>query len=86
MTELGRVYDGLMVYVMATNAKLVARGRRIVRAIAGCSEAEAEAAYEEAGRSIPLAILLLRGLSLETGNKRLSDARGDLRQALAALS
>lgn len=81
MTELGRVYDGLMVHVVATNAKLVRRGRRIVQAITGASDEAAARAYEEAGRSIPLAVLLLDGLSRAEAEARLAAARGDLRRA-----
>ncbi len=81
MIELGRVYDGLMVHVVATNAKLVRRSRQIVQAIAGCGEEEAARAYETAGRSIPLAVLLLDGLAPDEARARLHDARGDLRRA-----
>ena len=37
MIELGRVYQGLMVNVVPSNAKLVARSQRIVQALAGCA-------------------------------------------------
>jgi N-acetylmuramic acid 6-phosphate etherase len=84
MIELGRVYDGLMVHVVATNAKLVQRSRRMVQAITGATEEAAAAAYEQAGRSIPLAVLLLDGLDLEAGRERLSRTRGDLRRAREA--
>lgn len=84
MIELGRVYDGLMVHVVATNAKLVQRGRRIVQAITGAAEEAAAAAYEQAGRSIPLAVLLLDGLDIEAARERLGRTHGDLRRAREA--
>jgi N-acetylmuramic acid 6-phosphate etherase len=85
MTELGRVYDGFMVHLVPSNAKLVRRSERIVEAIAGCSAAVAAEAYERAGRSIPLAVLLLRGLPLAEAETRLSGASGNLRKALDGL-
>lgn len=84
MIELGRVYDGMMVHVVATNAKLVRRSRQIVQTVAGCSEEDAARAYEAAGRSIPLAVLLLDGLAPDEARARLREARGDLRRARPA--
>ena len=81
MTELGRVYDGLMVHVVATNAKLVRRGQRIVQTITGVSDAAAARALEDAGWSIPLAVLLLDGLPRAEAEARLAAAGGDLRRA-----
>lgn len=81
MSELGRIHDGLMVNVVATNAKLVRRGQRMARAITGCGEAEAVAAYEAAGHDVKLAVLLLDGLSLEAATERLAASGGDLRRA-----
>ena len=62
MTELGRVYQGLMVNVVPANAKLVDRSQRIVQAITGCEREQAAAAWERAGQDIKLAVLLLDGL------------------------
>jgi N-acetylmuramic acid 6-phosphate etherase len=86
MIEMGRVYDGLMVHMIATNAKLVHRGRRIVETITGCSPEAAARAYEQAGHSIPLAVLLLDGLAPDEARERLEQARGDLRKARATAS
>ena len=47
MVRLGRVRDNLMVHVQATNDKLRARAVRLVRALTGGSEAEAQAALEK---------------------------------------
>ena len=81
MIELGRVYLGFMVNVVPSNAKLEARSRRIVQAIAGCDPDAAAAAWEQAGRDIRLAVLLLDGLDHATAAARLAAARGDLRRA-----
>lgn len=81
MIELGRVYQGFMVNVVPSNAKLEARSRRIVQSIAGCDPDAAAAAWEQAGRDIRLAVLLLDGLDHATAANRLAAARGDLRRA-----
>ncbi|MFZ1427016.1 MAG: N-acetylmuramic acid 6-phosphate etherase [Geminicoccaceae bacterium] len=81
MIELGRVYQGFMVNVVPSNAKLVARSQRIVQVLAGCDPDAAAAAWEQAGRDIRLAVLLLDGLDHATASARLAEARGDLRRA-----
>ena len=83
MTELGRVYQGLMVNVVPANAKLVARSHRIVQAIAGCDLATAAAAWERADQDIKLAVLLLDGLEPGVAATKLADARGNLHLARA---
>jgi N-acetylmuramic acid 6-phosphate etherase len=81
MIELGRVYQGLMVNVVPSNTKLVARSQRIVQAITGCDAGAAAAAWERAGQDIKLAVLLIDGLDHPTAAARLAEARGDLRRA-----
>jgi N-acetylmuramic acid 6-phosphate etherase len=81
MMELGRIYQGLMVNVVASNAKLVDRSRRIVQALTGCDRPTASAAWERAGRDIKLAVLLVDGLEERDARARLEEARGDLRRA-----
>ncbi len=81
MTELGRVYDGLMVNVVPSNAKLIERGRRMVGIITGCDEATARDAHEEAGHDVKLAVLIVDGLPLDAARSCLARAKGDLRRA-----
>jgi N-acetylmuramic acid 6-phosphate etherase len=81
MTALGRVYDGLMVNVVASNAKLVERGRRMVQAITGCSAHAAAEAHEQAGHDVKTAVLLVDGLSLDEARACLARAEGNLRIA-----
>lgn len=81
MTALGRVYDGLMVNVVASNAKLVERGRNMVQTITGCSAQAAKAAHDEAGHDVKLAVLLIDGLSLAEARQCLEAAGGNLRVA-----
>ena len=79
MMALGRVYQGFMVDVVPTNAKLVARAKGIVQAITGCGADEAAALYERAGGNLKLAVLLADGLGLEEAKARLAAAGGNLR-------
>jgi N-acetylmuramic acid 6-phosphate etherase len=81
MTALGRVHDGLMVNVVASNAKLIERGRNMVQTITGCSAQAAKAAHDEAGHDVKLAVLLIDGLSLAEARQCLDAAGGNLREA-----
>lgn len=81
MMALGRVYQGFMVDVVPTNAKLVARARGILQALTGCGPAEAAAFWERAGGDLKLAVLLGDGLGLDEAKARLKAAGGNLRKA-----
>lgn len=81
MTELGRVYEGLMVNVVPANAKLVDRSQRIIQVITGCEREAAAAAWKRADQDIKLAVLLLDGLDAQEASARLKEAQGDLRRA-----
>ncbi len=70
-----------MVNVVASNAKLVERGRNMVQTITGCSEHAAKAAHEEAGYDVKVAVLLIDGLSLPEARQCLAVASGNLRLA-----
>ncbi len=78
MTELGRVYQGRMVDMVPSSTKLVARAQGMVAAIAGVSEARAAAAWEAAGRSVKVAVLMLDGLDRGEAVARLAAAAGRL--------
>jgi N-acetylmuramic acid 6-phosphate etherase len=81
MMALGRVYQGFMVDVVPSNAKLVARAKGIVQALTGTTPAEAAALWERTGGDIKLAVLLADGLGLTDAKARLEAAGGDLRRA-----
>ncbi len=84
MVRIGKTYGNLMVDMIASNGKLVARAARVVAEATGRSIAEAEAALAKAGNDSKLAILmLLTGTDIETGRKTLADAGGVLRRAVA---
>jgi N-acetylmuramic acid 6-phosphate etherase len=85
MIRLGKTYGGLMVDVRASNAKLEARARRIVRVATGVSEDEAEAALAAADGSAKVAVVaLLKEIDPDEARARLERAGGDIGSALEA--
>jgi N-acetylmuramic acid 6-phosphate etherase len=83
MIRLGKTYGGLMVDVRASNEKLAARARRVVRLAADVSEEEAERALAEADGSAKIAVVaLLAGVDATTARKRLEQASGHVQAAL----
>ena len=85
MIRLGRVYQGLMVDVQATNAKLVQRCEQMLVRLTGRGNDEARAALTRAGGSVKLAALLLEGCELHEARAILDRCGGSLRAALTAL-
>ena len=81
MIRLGRVYKGLMVDMVPTNAKLRKRAIVMVSDLAGKTFEEAEQALRIGG-NIKTAVLIAGGLSLEEAKSRLAAAGGNLRIAL----
>ena len=81
MVRLGRVFEGRMVCIQPTNAKLRERAVRFVREITGAEPADALAALEAGGGDVRRAVLLLRGLNVDV----LDVCHGDLRAALAVM-
>jgi len=86
MIRLGRVYAGLMVDVQASNAKLAARRERMVIHLTGKSEGEVRGALGRAGGSVKLAVLLLKGCTLDEARDALHLAGGRLRDALGMIN
>jgi len=84
MVRIGKTYGNLMVDMIASNGKLVARAARIVSQATECSVPEAEAALAAAGNDTKLAILMvLTGKSVDEARAALATAGGVLRKALA---
>ena len=83
MILLGRVYEGLMVDVQASNKKLVRRSERILSRLSGRSSEEIHEALQHAGGSVKLAFLLLQGYGLAEAEAALERSGGHLRRALA---
>ena len=59
MVRLGRVLSSSMINVQLTNQKLWKRAERIVMQITGVSQAAAAKALQNAGRSLPVALLMV---------------------------
>ena len=86
MLRLGRVHDGLMVDLRATNAKLRARALRMLRHLTGAGAEPAAAALAAAGGNVKAAVLLLHGLDLPAAQTLLARHDFHLRPALQELS
>ncbi len=86
MILMGRVYDGLMVDVQASNKKLVHRSEKILARLSGRSSEEIQEALERAGGSVKLAFLLLQGYGRREAEAALYRAEGHLRRAMSLLA
>jgi N-acetylmuramic acid 6-phosphate etherase len=85
MVRLGKTFGNLMVDVFATNEKLHARVRRVVREATGASQQEVEDALAAAGGDAKVAIVsLLAGIEAASARARLAAADGSIRAALQA--
>jgi N-acetylmuramic acid 6-phosphate etherase len=84
MVRLGKTYGNLMVDVVATNEKLRARVRRIVKSATGEPDDRVEGALDAAAGDARVAIVsLLAGVDADTARDRLESAGGVVRKALA---
>jgi len=85
MTQLGRVYRGRMVDMLARNEKLRRRAVRMLRELTGATTEQAAAALTQAGGRVKPAVLIVRGLRLTEAEALLAQHGGDLRRAEASL-
>ena len=84
MVRTGKAYRNLMVDVVQTNEKLVARAQGILMEATGISGEDAVQVLEKAGGSVKKAIVMvLASCSAEEAQARLEKARGHVREALA---
>ena len=83
--QMGKVYENMMVDLMATSQKLVERSRRTVMTVTGVDYEKAARAIEAAGKSVKTAIVMLRrDCSREEAERRLREADGFVRRAIEA--
>jgi len=83
MIRLGKTFGNLMVDVSATNEKLRARVRRIVRAATDAPTDEVDAALAASGGDAKAAIVsLLAGIGTDEARARLDEAGQSIRLAL----
>jgi N-acetylmuramic acid 6-phosphate etherase len=85
MIRLGRVHDGMMVDVQATNKKLAQRSEAMLERLTGRSGGEVHDALGRANGNVKLAVLLLKGFAAPEAQRALDESEGRLRVAIAAL-
>jgi N-acetylmuramic acid 6-phosphate etherase len=83
MIRLGRVYRGMMVGMRSRNAKLLRRATAMIIHLARCDAETANEAFEAADGDVKLAVLLARGIDVETAKTLIRRSRGHLRSALS---
>jgi N-acetylmuramic acid 6-phosphate etherase len=83
--QLGQVHDGMMVGLIADNAKLRARAVNTVATIASVSEKTAALALDLVQGAIKPAVLVALGQMPEQAHALLKDTQGNLRAALALI-
>ena len=84
MVRIGKTYGNLMVDMIASNQKLVARAARMVSQATSVTLPEAETALGNAGNDSKLAILMiLTGDGADVARDKLARAGGVLRRAIA---
>ncbi len=83
MVRLGRVYDNLMVDLVATNEKLRRRAQRLVQTVGAVEPSRARALLAAAGGNVKLAIVMARrDVEAREAGDLLERAGGFLRGAL----
>jgi N-acetylmuramic acid 6-phosphate etherase len=83
MARLGYVYENLMVNVHMQNTKLVERGIRILMAACAINRAAAVEAIKCAGRSVPVALVMLKAkVDKPEAVRRLAKSDGNVRVAI----
>jgi N-acetylmuramic acid 6-phosphate etherase len=86
MLRLGRVYRGMMVNMLPTNAKLKRRAEAMVAQIARCDLSHAARALEQAEGDIKTAVLLALGVDKADAETLLKNSEGNLRRVFAELT
>jgi N-acetylmuramic acid 6-phosphate etherase len=83
MIRLGRIYRGMMIDMRARNAKLVRRATKMVSHLAHCDGDTARSAIDAADGDLKLAVLLARGIDLDTAKTLIQQNGGHLRPILS---
>lgn len=83
MTQLGHVYENLMIDAVLTNRKLAKRAVRILEAASGKGLSAAEHALRQAGHNMRVALVMLKlKIKAKAARSRLARANENLKQAL----
>ncbi len=80
--HLGHIHDGMMVNVIADNAKLRDRAARIVARVAGVDVMAARIALDDTGGAVKPAVLVALGSAPDAAEQRLAETGGHLAPAL----
>jgi len=81
----GKVYENMMVDLLATSLKLVERSRRTVMIVTGVDYDTAARTIEAAGKSVKTAIVMLKvGCTRAQAEARLKEADGFVRAAIGS--
>ncbi|MBU7315233.1 N-acetylmuramic acid 6-phosphate etherase [Paenibacillus oleatilyticus] len=84
MIRIGKVYENLMVDVLPSNEKLVYRAKRIIGMATGAPEDVISEAYNESGRHVKTAIIMILAKTDRDGARELLERSGGfVRQAVA---
>ena len=84
--RMGKVYENMMVDLMASSRKLVERGRRTLMTVTGAGYEEACEALERGGGSVKTAIVMVKaGAGRAEAEARLAAAGGFVRVALGEI-
>jgi N-acetylmuramic acid 6-phosphate etherase len=83
MVRLGKVYDNLMVDVVATNEKLRSRALRLVATLAPADDERAQTLLDEAAGNVKVAVVMARRtLDADAARAALAATHGFLRPIL----
>lgn len=83
MIKLGNVYENLMVNVQATNEKLEARAKRIVKLATNAEYETIEKVLQATNNDVKLSVIIIKtGLPKEEAEKLLKKSNGYIKKAL----
>jgi N-acetylmuramic acid 6-phosphate etherase len=86
MIALGGAYNGYMVGMISTNAKLRARATQIVKTLTNVSHEVAADAVSQSQGNLKIAVLIALGVKSEESGALLSASHGNLRAAIEGAS
>ncbi len=87
MIRTGKVYENLMVDLRPNSKKLIERGKRIVMELTGLDYADAARIYEQSGRNVKVAVVMMKtNTDRREAEKALEQAGGFLARALGERS
>jgi N-acetylmuramic acid 6-phosphate etherase len=85
MTQLGKVYRGMMVHMLPTNEKLRQRSEQMVVKITGCVPRAAADALAKSRGDVKTAVIIAFGLEPEAAATLIAKHSGNLRAALSEI-